>query len=286
MSDQDSTPDGLADSQEHSPPEPYLRNDDIMARTIAQMLMEGSVAVDLSLENLRQAESRSVSHLLRLKPDSHLSAPDSCSNDSDEEFRALADGQIIAFSAVGKVEKIGNRVTLTVTLLHNPADKKGEETCRGAPRLQKWRLMRVVKFVEEQIAEPITLHDLAAVSGLSPNYFGAQFRAATGLSPWEYVMRKRIERAQELLVSTDDPVIAVALNVGFQTHAHFTSVFGRIVGHTPSLWRRRCLWKAPPNQHEYPLRSSLGRLHRAVASDAASAASRDLGHSQADPWER
>jgi AraC-like DNA-binding protein len=67
-------------------------------------------------------------------------------------------------------------------------------------------------------------------------HFAAQFRAATGLRPHEYLLRRRIERAQELLRREPISLSDVALSVGFQTQAHFTTVFKRFVGRTPHRW--------------------------------------------------
>jgi AraC-like DNA-binding protein len=69
-------------------------------------------------------------------------------------------------------------------------------------------------------------------------YFARQFRAATGMRPHDYVLRKRIERAQLMLAVTPNALVDVALSVGFQTQAHFTTVFKGIVGITPCRWRR------------------------------------------------
>lgn len=103
--------------------------------------------------------------------------------------------------------------------------------------LPKWRLKRVTDYIDENIGVSVTLADLADVAGLSKMYFAAQFRAATGLRPHEYVLRRRIDRAKSLLVQTEYPLIDVAFSVGFQTQAHFTTVFKRIVGITPGQWR-------------------------------------------------
>jgi AraC-like DNA-binding protein len=64
-------------------------------------------------------------------------------------------------------------------------------------------------------------------------HFASQFRAATGLRPHDFVMRRRIERAEELLRDTALPLVEVALSVGFQTQAHFTTVFRALVLETP-----------------------------------------------------
>ena len=67
--------------------------------------------------------------------------------------------------------------------------------------------------------------------------FAAQFRAATGHRPHEYLLFRRTERAKELL-RTAMPIVEVALTVGFQAQSHFTTVFRRLTGDTPARWRR------------------------------------------------
>jgi AraC family transcriptional regulator len=109
---------------------------------------------------------------------------------------------------------------------------------RAVTALPKWRLMRVLRYIETNIGEPITLANLAETTGLSRMYFAKQFRATTGIRPHDFVLRKRIERAQQLLAATSDALVDIALSVGFQTQAHFTTVFKRISGSTPYQWRR------------------------------------------------
>jgi AraC family transcriptional regulator len=104
--------------------------------------------------------------------------------------------------------------------------------------LPKWQLARVLKYIDATIGEPITLANLAAAAGLSRMYFAKRFRAATGIRPHDYVLRKRIERAQQLLAAKPAALVDIALSVGFQTQAHFTTVFKKFVGNTPSQWRR------------------------------------------------
>jgi AraC-like DNA-binding protein len=120
-----------------------------------------------------------------------------------------------------------------------PPDAKSEPAPRKPiSALPKWRLKRVVEFVDARISEQITLADLAAAGGMSRMYFAGQFKVATGMRPHDYVLRKRIERAQELLLTTSEPLVEIALSVGFQTQAHFTTIFKKIVGNTPLRWRR------------------------------------------------
>jgi AraC family transcriptional regulator len=105
--------------------------------------------------------------------------------------------------------------------------------------LAKWRLRRVMDFIDAHLADPIDLADLAAAAGLSPMHFAAQFRAATGARPREYLLRRRIEQAQVMLRNARLPLCEVALDVGFKSQAHFTTVFGRFTGQTPNVWRNR-----------------------------------------------
>jgi AraC family transcriptional regulator len=107
----------------------------------------------------------------------------------------------------------------------------------GVCALPRWRLKKVQDHVQAHLASPISLADLAGVAGLSRSYFAAQFRAATGCRPHEYVLEQRVEQAQAMLAESGTPIIEVALAVGFQTQAHFSTVFKRLTGTTPARWR-------------------------------------------------
>ena len=104
--------------------------------------------------------------------------------------------------------------------------------------LSKWRLKRVTEYINENIEGRLRLSDLAAAAGLSPMYFAARFRAATGRRPHDYILACRVERAQILMRQTNLALAEIALMVGFRAQAHFTDVFKRIVGDTPAKWRR------------------------------------------------
>jgi AraC-like DNA-binding protein len=129
----------------------------------------------------------------------------------------------------------------------DPADGAREQDGgRTVRSLQSWRLKRVVQFVDKNLTGKITLQEMAAVAGLSRMHFAAQFRAATGVRPHEYLLRRRIEHAQELLKQAEVSLVDIALTVGFQTQAHFTTVFKRFVGDTPYQWRSAYLAQFMP----------------------------------------
>lgn len=126
------------------------------------------------------------------------------------------------------------------TLLARLATLRGASGVRDGRRLKplpKWRLKRVCEFIDANIDERISLVALAQVAGVSRMYFAAQFREATGLRPHDYVIRRRIDLAKDLLARSDRSIVDTALSVGFQTQAHFTTVFKQVEGSTPHRWR-------------------------------------------------
>jgi AraC-like DNA-binding protein len=140
--------------------------------------------------------------------------------------------------AFGQSYADGISLAITAQLFGAGSDH-GSPAVSRVSTLSKWRLKRATEYMMANLAEPICLADIAAATGLSRMHFAAQFRAATGLRPHEYLIRRRIERAQELLLTTRQSLVEIALDVGFRTQAHFTTVFGRFVNESPSVWRQR-----------------------------------------------
>lgn len=99
------------------------------------------------------------------------------------------------------------------------------------------RLQRVFIHVRENIAQELAVAELAQVVGMSQYYFSKLFKLSTGTTPHQYVMRQRVERAQELLREGQTRLAEVATHVGFETQSHFTSVFRRLCGATPKHYR-------------------------------------------------
>ena len=103
--------------------------------------------------------------------------------------------------------------------------------------LSRSRLNRVREYIASNLSQNISLADLASVAGLSRMHFAGQFRKSVRMQPHEYVLQQRIESAKALLRHTNRPLLEIALSVGFKTQSHFTTVFKRLVGQTPGLWR-------------------------------------------------
>jgi AraC-like DNA-binding protein len=112
--------------------------------------------------------------------------------------------------------------------------------------LPKWRFRHVEEYISKHLDCNVALSDLAKVAGLSRMHFAAQFRAATGYRPREYLLRRRVEHAKLMLSNSNMPLVEVALAVGFCTQAHFSTVFKRITGDTPARWRSGSHAAHPP----------------------------------------
>ena len=104
--------------------------------------------------------------------------------------------------------------------------------------LPAWQARRVSAHVERNISARIRIRQLARLVGLSSSHFCRAFKCSFGVSPRAYVLRRRIEVAQALMLTTPDPLSAIALSCGMCDQQHFTRSFRRIVGETPSTWRR------------------------------------------------
>ncbi|WP_144140909.1 helix-turn-helix domain-containing protein [Paraburkholderia sp. BCC1884] len=149
--------------------------------------------------------------------------------------RALAASQTND-AALGKVfiDSVSLAIVSRLTARHFTAIPKKTD---GAAALPGWRLNRVLDYVENHLSENISLADMAQAVGLTRMHFSTQFRRATGCPPHEFLLRRRIDHAQHLLRTSKARVIEIALSCGFRSQAHFSTVFKRFVGQTPSTWR-------------------------------------------------
>jgi len=113
------------------------------------------------------------------------------------------------------------------------------EIARGG--LAAWQKRRLTSYIDAHLTGRIRIEDLAELLSLSESHFSRAFRCAFGTSAHEYLTRRRIEVAQSLMLTTREPLCAIALRCGLSDQSHFTRVFRRIVGETPYAWRRtRC----------------------------------------------
>ncbi|WP_439341802.1 helix-turn-helix transcriptional regulator [Vacuolonema iberomarrocanum] len=102
--------------------------------------------------------------------------------------------------------------------------------------LPRYRLRRVMEYVDAYLDRDLALAELAAIAQLSPNYFTRLFKQSTGLTPHQYVIQQRVERAKRLLHEGHSTLADVALAVGFAHQSHLNLHFKRWVGVTPKAF--------------------------------------------------
>jgi AraC-like DNA-binding protein len=123
---------------------------------------------------------------------------------------------------------IGSRALMPA--LHGVAD----QVTGGLP----WsRLRRVVEYVQTNLTGELSLAELSALVHMSPYHFARLFKKSIGVSPRQFVIRRRIAAAKLLLAERSRPMGEVALAVGFSSKSHFTTIFLRITGVTPGHYR-------------------------------------------------
>jgi transcriptional regulator GlxA family with amidase domain len=104
--------------------------------------------------------------------------------------------------------------------------------------LPAWKTRRVIAHVEANLSKRIPVQELARLVGLSTSHFCRAFKCTFGESPRDYVLRRRIDVAQGLMLTTSAPLSSIAVGCGMYDQPHFTRSFHRIVGETPCTWRR------------------------------------------------
>ena len=125
---------------------------------------------------------------------------------------------------------------LAVQLLHNYGTTSAQlPTYEGG--LPTYQLNQILDYIDTGLAGDIKLADLAGLLNMSPFHFGRMFKQSMGISPHQYVIQQRLERAKHLLKHSDQAIIDIALDCGFSSHSHLTKQFRQITGMTPKAFR-------------------------------------------------
>jgi AraC family transcriptional regulator len=115
------------------------------------------------------------------------------------------------------------------SISHDPAPHKG--------RLSGRRLKDVLSYIEENLAENISLDDIAQVAGLSVSHFKSLFREALGVPTHQYLIRRRVERAKGLLGERKLTISQIAFETGFAHQSHLARHMRRLLGVSPKTLR-------------------------------------------------
>jgi len=103
--------------------------------------------------------------------------------------------------------------------------------------LPTYQLNQVLDYIDAGLTGEIKLADLAGLLNMSPFHFGRMFKQSMGISPHQYVIQQRIERAKRLLKESDQAIIDIALECGFNSHSHLSKQFRKVMGVAPKTFR-------------------------------------------------
>ena len=128
-----------------------------------------------------------------------------------------------------------------------PGAVAGLVECHEASRYQEpprrglaaWQISRVTSYVRDNLEASLTAQDLADQVSLSAGQFFRAFKASVGLPPFQYVLRKRLERACRMMATTDESLSQIAIACGLCDQSHLCRMFRRMVGESPDAWRRK-----------------------------------------------
>lgn len=105
-------------------------------------------------------------------------------------------------------------------------------------RLASHVLRRIAEYVDEHLAHSISLSELASVADMPVFRFSRAFKQSTGLAPYQYILRRRVRRAEHLLATTATPISEIAFTTGFSSQSHLTTAFTRFAGRPPNAYRQ------------------------------------------------
>lgn len=126
---------------------------------------------------------------------------------------------------------------LAVTIVAQLARKEGNVVARRTGGLSTANLNRILRKIEDNLSEDLSLTELTTLTGLSVPHFCRAFKETMGTPPHAYILQRRVERAKDLLGRSQQSLTEIALDCGFSSSSHLSNTFRRAVGTTPSEFR-------------------------------------------------
>lgn len=144
-----------------------------------------------------------------------------CANEARNSLFTLAQRQALAWALLTEIARV------------SPLRPDAEQQLCMLTRFHP-----IVHYIQQHLAEPITIEHLAAIAHLSPSRLYAIFQRWFHASPQEYIKRQRMHAAAHLLLSTEESIAEIAVRSGFANPFHFSREFKRLMGVPPSAYRR------------------------------------------------
>ncbi len=170
-----------------------------------------------------------------------LVAPDAAANSLVSSLLSLLD--LAGAEMEGDVEKAKLTIRRASSMLRIEMERRTGGVARDTNlgELAAWQLNRVRSYIDQHLSERIYVKDLSAVARRSTAHFCRAFKSTMGETPHGYVTRRRLDRAQWMMLTSDAPLSDIALQCGFSDQAHFCNRFRYATGKSPAAWRRERL---------------------------------------------
>ncbi|MEO0538617.1 MAG: AraC family transcriptional regulator [Cyanobacteria bacterium P01_A01_bin.123] len=127
---------------------------------------------------------------------------------------------------------------LAARLVQNYAVSKPSREFK-ANGLSQSQLERVIDYMKANLTQDISILDLATLTSISESHFSRSFKQSVGISPYQYLMQQRVERAKQLLEQQSIAISIIALDCGFANQTHLTKIFRQMTGVTPKVYQKR-----------------------------------------------
>jgi AraC family transcriptional regulator len=177
-----------------------------------------------------------------LEPGLQTTAPES-SFAADQQFHLVANSLVELLETAGRElerdrELAKASLTTASRILH--AEIERCSVANGCLRggLVAWQIARVQAYIDSNLHRTLHTRNLSAVARRSPAHFSRKFKLAFGEPPHAYVVKRRLERACHLMMTSAASLSEIALSVGLSDQAHLCRLFRRAFGQSPASWRR------------------------------------------------
>ena len=173
-------------------------------------------------------ESHIFANICKTHPDAKLPASNPTAYDNMTKFI----GYVHRYNQMPLYQKLELRGSILILFSHFVKHAK--------PKMwtEDKRLEASLKYIHENIYTEINIDDLASIACMSKTYFIRYFAKTFGMPPLQYINRKKVERAQLLLLTEEKPVKEIAYSVGYNDHSYFIRLFKKITGMTPMAYRQ------------------------------------------------
>jgi AraC family transcriptional regulator len=177
-------------------------------------------------------------------PDDLINAPN---EDLPSAIPSLIDAAVAAFDSDRDSSRRYLMQASALLRLERTAPSGAQRVRRSVSRggLLAWQLKRVVAYIDTHLTDKITAGDLADLIKVSTGQLFRAFKISVGVTPFQYLARRRVELACSMIRTTQEPLSQIAVACGLCDQPHLCKVFRRVTDMSPSAWRRAMRALAP-----------------------------------------